>query len=492
MLRLFALALVTLAALIGVSHGALAEDSFTQERYALVIGNSKYRAVTPLPNPVRDAAAISDFLKSARFQVTTATDLDQAGMRHAVREFAATLADKGEDAVALIYFAGHGVQVDGVNYLLPVDAEIKKESDVALQGVSFSDIMNLLGQVRSKTRIVILDACRNDPFKNSTPGLAIVNAPAGSLVAYSTSPGATAADGDGTNSPFTRALMNSAKPTGVTIETALKNARLTLHKRSGGQQVPWEVSSLVQPFSFFPGEGPTEVEPAAEKSAAEWRKELKNLSADEAFEVAVRENKVVVYKEYIALFPRSSFAREFRGTIDLRVMMWAWFDAVTRNDVAAYEAFLKRYPTSGLADTAKRLLQRARAQASFASASPGSLGIAASAPQVVYRNGVKEVPVEKIVYRDRVKEVPVEKIVYRDHVKEVPVEKIVYRERVKIVPKIEYRDKIVYREKIVPKIVYRDKVVYKTRTVTVAGHCSSNQGFRSGGTHLNFQRFRRR
>jgi hypothetical protein len=449
MLRLFSLALVTLATLIGVSHSALA-----QERYALVIGNSDYRAVTPLPNPVRDAAAISDFLKSARFKVTKATDLDQSGMRRAVSEFADTLADKGEDAVALIYFAGHGVQLDGVNYLLPVDAEIKKESDVALQGVSFSEIMNLLGRIRSKTRIVILDACRNDPFKNSTPGLAMVNAPAGSLVAYSTSPGATAADGKGTNSPFTEALMRSAKPTGVTIETALKNARLTLHESSGGHQVPWEVSSLVRPFSFFPGEGPSELKPAAEKSAAEWRKELRNLSADEAFDVAVRENKVVVYKQYIALFPKSSFAEEFRDIVDLRVMMWAWFDAVTLNDAAAYEAFLKHYPTSGLAASAKRLLRRADARASFASASPGSLAISAPVTQVVNRNLVKDVPAEKIVNRDRGQEVPVEKAVNRDRVKEVSVAKIVCRDRVKIVSKIKNAPKIVYREinKYLPKL----------------------------------------
>lgn len=164
-----------------------------QERFALVIGNSQYKGVTALPNPARDAKAVEALLKEAGFDVTAAVDLDKAGMSKTIRAFTARMAEKPEKTVTLIYFAGHGVQVDGENYLIPVDANIVRESDVAVESLRVGDMMNMLDGVRSKTRIVVLDACRNNPFaeiaKTAPVGLALVNAPAGTLVAYSTSPG---------------------------------------------------------------------------------------------------------------------------------------------------------------------------------------------------------------------------------------------------------------------------------------------------------------
>ena len=185
---------VALTLLAGNSAGAWAE-----QRLALVVGNASYQAVSPLANPVRDAEVVNALLESAGFDVTIANNLGQTDMRRTIREFAAKLADNGEDTVALVYFAGHGVQIDGQNYLLPVDATVTQESDVAFEAVRLADVMNLLNSGPSKTRIVILDACRNNPFdilKNKIGrGFAMVNAPAGTIVAYSTSPGATAEDG---------------------------------------------------------------------------------------------------------------------------------------------------------------------------------------------------------------------------------------------------------------------------------------------------------
>src|SRR5580700_11270697 len=200
-----------------------------QERFALVIGNSNYQAVRQLPNAVHDATAVSNFLKSAGFDVTTALDLDQAGMRRAVQDFAQRLAGKDDQkTVALVYFAGHGVQVDGENYLVPVDARITGAADIPLAAVRFADIMNTLEQIGKKTRLIFLDACRDNPFgAGSAPhGLAIVSAPAGTLVVYSTSPGATADDGTGANSPFTEALLTAGKRPGESIEETIKDMRV--------------------------------------------------------------------------------------------------------------------------------------------------------------------------------------------------------------------------------------------------------------------------
>lgn len=454
-----------------------------QTRFALVIGNSNYQAVTPLPNPARDAAAMTNFLKSAGFDVTTLLDLDQAALRRAVQNFAQRLAGKDDErSVALIYFAGHGVQVDGENYLVPVDARIKSEADVALAAVRFADIMNTLEQIGKKSRLIFLDACRDNPFSDGkTPrGLAIVSAPAGSLVVYSTSPGATAEDGAGSNSPFTEALLSAGKTPGQSIEETIKDVRVAVNKQTIGRQIPWDVSSLVEPFSFFPGAEatnapaqpqsaavanvsppPVQVGTGANSSAAsgqsgtvagsssatdqsavstsgspaseqpatptpeltadEWRDKLKGVSADEAHDIAVREDRIVVYQVVLELFPQAPFIAELSDIMTRRIEMWAWFDALDLNTVGGYEAFLKLYPNDDLTASAHRLLDRAKLRSLFSEETPGALAAAAtSAPSSgspasgTPAGGppeVKTVTTEVPVIRTVIKEVPVEKIV---------------------------------------------------------------------------------
>ena len=147
-----------------------------------------------------------------------APDLTQSDMRRTIGNFASLVAEKGPDTVALVFYAGHGLQVDGENYLVPVDASIQREADVPLQAMRLADLMNALSSVPSKTRSSSLDACRNNPFsdinKTTGRGLAIVDAPTGSLVSYSTAPGTEAQDGDGTNSPYTAALLKVGQGAG--------------------------------------------------------------------------------------------------------------------------------------------------------------------------------------------------------------------------------------------------------------------------------------
>jgi hypothetical protein len=343
-----------------------------QDRFALVIGNSNYKGASPLANPARDAAAISGLLKDAGFDVTSALDLDKTSMSRAIRFFTTSISEKPANSVALIYFAGHGVQVDGENYLLPVDATIAREADVALEALRLGDLMSMLETVRSKTRIVILDACRDNPFgdiaKTAPRGLALVNAPAGTLLAYSTSPGHTADDGSGSNSPFAAALLKSARQPGLPIETALKNVRLAVHGTTGGRQTPWEVSALTEPFAFFPGSAPLRTDPNAGKSAEAWRKDLQAVSARDAFAIAVRENDVVVYEQYLALFGSDPLAANLRSILDRRLLMIAWQEAVALNTAAGFAEFLARYPNTDLSATARRLQQRAQSRLAMAAA----------------------------------------------------------------------------------------------------------------------------
>jgi hypothetical protein len=294
-----------------------------------------------------------------------------------------------------VFYAGHGLQVDGENFLVPVDARIEREADVPLQAMRLNDLMNALSSVPSKSRIVILDACRNNPFsainKTAGRGLAIVDAPNGSIVSYSTAPGTEALDGDGQNSPYTTALMKIGHEPGLQIEQLLKRVRLDVSNTTARQQFPWESSSLTVEFSFFPaGSAQERATPASNsqpgaaakarsetRSVEAWQKELKSKTPREAYEIVVREDQVEGYQAYLALYPSQSTAPALRSLSDRRQVMVAWYTAVTVNTVASYQAFLASYGTSDFAATADRLIERARtrsvsgtAATAFASVSP--------------------------------------------------------------------------------------------------------------------------
>lgn len=428
--------LVALTMLIGSSAGAWA-----QERLALIVGNSKYQTLSPLANPSWDAQAVGSLLKSAGFEVTTALDLGQSDMRRKVREFTTALASKGPDSVALVYYAGHGVQIDGQNYLLPVDADIKNVADVPIEAIRLADIMNLLNEAPSKTRIVILDACRNDPFEAIKDkvgrGLAIVNAPAGTVVAYSTSPGSVAYDGETTFSPFTKALIEAAAEPGAGVATVFQNARLAVHKATDGQQTPWEVTALTEPFQFFPG---AKAEPLSEKSQDSWKKDLKSRSVEDAYNIVVRQNNITIYQIYLAIFPDGDFSDRIRIITARRLEMLAWYDAVTLNTVEAYQAFLTRYPESDLALTAKRLMERTRLRMTVARNGPGALDIEQSQTNALAPVGNEKEVIKTVVKtRTVIKKVKVPVIKYKTRtvIKKIPV--IKYRNVIKRVPVIKYR-----------------------------------------------------
>ncbi|MEM7426974.1 MAG: caspase family protein [Pseudomonadota bacterium] len=451
-----------------VATCAASVSAWAEERFALVIGNANYQGASALANPIRDAEAVTELLHAADFDVTAALDLGQAEMRQAVSAFAAKVAQKGDDAVALVYFAGHGIQMDGANYLLPVDVKVSRASDVALQAVRLSDVMDTISRIPAKTRIVILDACRNNPFetvlasadrglarldgstgnlqpqgflnkaivpvKTVPQGLAVVTAPPGSLVVYSTSPGATAADGRGTNSPFTAALVNAAKTPGAPIEAVLRDIRLSVHKSSEGKQTPWEVTALTQPFSFFPGAEGVEPLETPQKSDEDWRRELRSVTPERAYELVVVQNNVTVYNIYLSLYGDTEFAVIIRGLYERRLEMFAWFDALTLDTADAYEAFLALFPESDLARTAKRLAERDQQRSLSAQAIPSVLTLASTAPAEVIEKPVPGLVQVKEVIKTVIKKVP-GPVRIKTVVKEVPGPvRVKIREVIKEVP----------------------------------------------------------
>jgi uncharacterized caspase-like protein len=227
---------------------------WAQKRVALLIGNSAY-ATAPLVNPANDAADLATALKARGFETTVALNTTKRELNARVRSFADQITP---GTVALFYYAGHGMQVRGRNYILPVDARVQSEGDVVEQGVEIDSVLQRLEGKAAAINLVILDACRNNPFTSAKgSGLAAVDAPKGSLVAFATAPGKVALDGKGRNGVYTKHLLANLNAPGMRVEDVFKRVRIGVTEESQGQQVPWENTSLTSDFYFIPPSGDT-------------------------------------------------------------------------------------------------------------------------------------------------------------------------------------------------------------------------------------------
>ena len=228
-----------------------------EKKVALVIGNSDYRHAPALPNPTRDAKAMTQMLEGIGFTVISGTDLDRQGMADKIRQFSS----QAEDADTVLYFyAGHGIQLDGQNYLIPVDANLSNEMDVKLSTLDI-DLMLQQTPVTARVKLVLLDACRNNPFKEQIArslgktrsaavgnGLAEMKPTFGTMIAYSTGPGEVALDGETANSPFTVALLKYLPEPGLEIGQAMTRVRAAVYQSTGNQQLPWENKNLTSDY----------------------------------------------------------------------------------------------------------------------------------------------------------------------------------------------------------------------------------------------------
>jgi formylglycine-generating enzyme required for sulfatase activity/uncharacterized caspase-like protein len=284
------------------------------KRIALVIGNSAYKD-SPLKNPVNDARDMAAALRKLGFDVIEKTDANQKDMNRAIAQFGEKLRS---DTVALFFYAGHGIQVRGKNYIIPVDAQVTSEASVRVETVDVDSVMDQLAV--SPMNIVILDACRNNPFERKFRsvggGLAQMDAPKGSLIAYATAPGKTAADGSGRNGLYTHELLKSIQAPGLTLEAVFKRVRNGVMAASGEAQTPWESSSLTGDF-YFTGPPPVPVPVAAPVAPA----------------------------ALAATRPGAS------DPAPIEVMLWE--SVKTATTVGELQAYLNRYPNGFFAEVAK-------------------------------------------------------------------------------------------------------------------------------------------
>ncbi len=283
----------------------------TGKRLALVIGNGGYRDA-PLRNPVNDARALAAGLSALGFEVMKGEDLGQRDMTRLIARFGERLA--GHD-VGMFFFAGHGIQIRGKNYLIPVDAQIASENSVRAEAVDVDAVLDQLSS--SPLNVVILDACRNNPFerrfRSVSGGLAQMDAPRGTLIAYATAPGKVAQDGEGANSTYTTALLKVLGEPGLPVESVFKRVRTEVARVTGDNQVPWEASSLTGDFYF--------AIPAAQSQS-----------------------------------PAAPKAASAAGDTEAELLFWQ--SVKDSQDAADFEAYLKQYPAGRFADIARNRLKR--------------------------------------------------------------------------------------------------------------------------------------
>lgn len=278
----------------------------TEQRVALVIGNSSYKSA-PLANPVNDARAVSAKLRSLGFEVIERQNLTQKQVGSVLREFRSRLKPGG---VALFFYAGHGLQVKGVNYLPVVDADIASEEDVPTQSLDANKVLELMDEAKTRMNLVFLDACRNNPyarsFRSAADGLAKVNAPSGTILSFATRPGSVAADaGSGRNGLYTEHLLAAMDLPNQPIEQALKRVVSGVKQASKGRQEPWMEGSIEGDFYFRPGQAgaaPAARPPAAVRvqTPEEVEQELWNAIK------ASRDKRDI--EDYLKQYPKGRFA----------------------------------------------------------------------------------------------------------------------------------------------------------------------------------------
>ena len=348
-----------------------------ERRIALVIGNSAYKTA-PLRNPVRDARAMSKALSATGFKVTVLEDATEVTMRRAIRAFGDELLGGG---VGLFYYAGHGMQVRGRNYLIPVNADIEREDEVEDQALDANLVLSKMDSAKNALNLMILDACRNNPFarafRSSAQGLAQMDAPSGTLVAFATAPGSVASDGEGDNGLYTKHLLAAMRTPGLPIEQVFKEVRIGVGKETRDRQVPWESSSLRGNFFFVPPDPSAsadaqkrELEKAV--AAAVMREQEKLAEQQRKMEAMIREMLAKQRAELEADMRRREEALGRKppaaAPVDQELVFWESIKNSTNPE--DYKAYLAQYPKGTFAALAKGRASAKPAVAQVASVAP--------------------------------------------------------------------------------------------------------------------------
>src|SRR6266508_1430244 len=353
----------SLVAAVALNIAALANPAAaqsTEKRIALVIGNAAYQA-GPLTTPANDAGLIAQTLQAAGFDVSGARDLDQDSLRRAIRDFLDKAAASGPNTVAVVYFSGYGVQLEGENYFVPIDAKIARDADVAAEALRVSDYTRPLAALPLKTRIVILDAARAHPFAKSgqplASGLALIEPEPGMVIAFSAAPGSVAPEGQGAYGPYAQALAEMMREGGLTLQDVFNRTRLRVNEVTKGGEVPWYASRAQGQFVFFeraPDAPPLQV--SSEQTQSIRTRPIRDFDAQDAYIAALERDTLEGYVDFIAAYPNDPMAKRVRALVAARREAITWRRTRSIDTPPAYWSYLRRYPRGPHAADARRRL----------------------------------------------------------------------------------------------------------------------------------------
>ncbi len=350
---------VTLVLVLGhqTSHAA-------EQRFALVIGNDEYKAVR-LATPANDAGLVADALQAAGFTVTGARNLDQSTLRESFREFLGQVSAAGPDAVALVYLAGVGLQFQGENYFVPVDADIQRDVDIPLQAIRVSDFTQPLAALPGRVKIVILDAARQNPFAGGNQplasGLALVDPVPSTALAFNAAPGTVAPDEQGPYGAYATSLTEMIAAGGLGLDDLFARLRLRVSDLTQGAEVPWYTSQIDGPFFFTERAAdappPPNVMPVAEIRA----KSIRDFSnVDDAYAWAVDRDSIEGYEQFLAIYPNTPYSSRIAGMLAVRREEIIWRRCVVADTPPAYWSYMRRYPHGPHYWDARRRLEELR------------------------------------------------------------------------------------------------------------------------------------
>jgi uncharacterized caspase-like protein len=349
-------ALAIFAFLSAASAGAAPAE----KRLALVVGNASYKA-KPLATAVNDAALIAQTLRAAGFDVMGARDLDEDLLRQTFRDFVDAVRNAGPGAVAVVYFAGYGLQLEGENYLVPIDADITDASDVPLRAVRLSEQTLALAALGLKASFMILDMARANPFALSgrppASGLAWVEPEANMLIAFNAAPGTVSPDNGSGYGPYAKALSEMIREGGRTSADLFDRVRLRVNELTKGAQVPWDTSDIEAQFMFFErGPGAPSRADSPEQTARMRAQPMRSLGAQDAYMVALIRDTFDSYADFLADYWRDPMTKRVRALLAARREAITWRRTCQANLPDAYWSYLSRYPEGAhVADARRRL-----------------------------------------------------------------------------------------------------------------------------------------
>lgn len=384
----FVVALTVFAAC--CATGALAQN---QKRLAFVIGNAAYQSGA-LATPANDAGLVAQTLQAAGFDVVGARDVDQESLRSAYRDFLAKVTAAGPDAVVFVYLAGQGVQFEGDNYFVPVDAQISNATDVPIAAVRVSDLTEPLATLPTKVNIIVLDAARPNSFAQSKQplagGLALIDPDPNMLIAFNAAPGTVAPEGKGPYGAYAQALAEMMREGGLPLSEVFDRTRLRVSEVTQGGELPWNASKITASFVFFDRAPDAPAPQVSESESRTMRtKEIRDFDAHDAYVAALDRDTMGGYQDFLGAYPHDPMAKRVRAIIAARREAITWRETSLTDTPEAYWSYLDRYPHGPHAWDARRRLEHFDA--------------ALEPPEdfTVYDYDVPPPPEEEIIYVDR-------------------------------------------------------------------------------------------